>query len=46
MAVDGDDAINQWPEIRVRLLALDGTGNPLPSARCGSSTSTAYNRGS
>ena len=31
-AVDPDDAINQRDRVRVRVVALDGTGNPLPGA--------------
>jgi Lecithin:cholesterol acyltransferase len=31
-AVDSDDAINQRDRVRVRVVALDGMGNPLPGA--------------
>ena len=32
-AVDPDDAINQRDQVRVRVVALDANGNPLPAAR-------------
>ncbi|MFL6261885.1 MAG: lipase/acyltransferase domain-containing protein [Thermoanaerobaculia bacterium] len=31
-AVDGDDAINNVPQVKVRLVAQDAEGNPLPGA--------------
>jgi pimeloyl-ACP methyl ester carboxylesterase len=31
-AVDGDDAINNVPQVKVRLVAQDADGNPLPGA--------------
>jgi hypothetical protein len=31
-AVDGDDAVNYTPQVRVRMVALDAAGKPLPGA--------------
>lgn len=31
-AVDGDDAVNNVPQVKVRLVAQDADGNPLPGA--------------